>query len=83
MKIKISLASMNGRGHIASIEGGIVFTGELDIAGSETASAKRACLSASAALRQAAERFELLAHEAHPRLASVQTRINRTRLPKP
>lgn len=81
MKLSISLATLNGYGASASIITRGVFGGDLDIAGGTHTTPAEACAQAAAALRDAADRFDLLAKEEKPLQVSVQTRVNRQALP--
>lgn len=76
MKLKISLARHNGRSALARVEDG----DEQDIAVADCASPKAACLKAAKALREAADRFELLAQESEPYHGKTHDRINRAKL---
>jgi hypothetical protein len=78
MKLKIWLAKYNGTGSTAHIENGD--EDDLTIAGGSGTDAKKACLSAAKALRDAAARFDLLALEAEPYQQTTHRRINSTKL---
>lgn len=75
--MKITLATLNGRGAVAGIESNdALFGGELDIAGDEFDTPAMACRKAAAALRLAARRFEILADSTAPLRASMQDAVN-------
>ena len=80
MKIKISLASLNGRGAVADIIARGVFGGNLEIIGDHCATPAEVCSQAAAALREAADRFDLLAAEEKPLLSTTQRRINAAKM---
>lgn len=76
MKLKISLARCNGSSALARVEDG----DERDIELADCATPRAACLKAANALREAADRFELLAQEPEPYHGKTHDRINRTKL---
>lgn len=78
MKIKISLASMNGRGAIAEIEARDLFGGfqAIDIIADENGTPFEVCTRAAASLRLAARRFEIMADSTAPLRASMQDAVN-------
>lgn len=78
MKLKIWLAKYNGTGSVAHIENGD--EDDILIAGGRTTAPKKTCLAAAKALREAAERFELLALEAEPYNMATHRRINAAKL---
>lgn len=76
MKLKISLARHNGSSALARVEN----YDERDIDLADCATPKAACLNAAKALRDAADRFDLLAQEPEPYHGKTHDRINRSKL---
>ena len=76
MNLKISLARHNGSSALARVED----SDERDIELADCATPKAACLKAAKALREAADRFDLLAQEAEPYHGKTHDRINRAKL---
>lgn len=76
MKLKISLARHNSISALARVEDG----DERDIELSDCATPRAACLKAAKALRDAADRFDLLAQEPEPYHGKTHDRINRAKL---
>ncbi len=76
MKLKISLARHNGRSALARVEN----DDELDIDIADCSTPRAACLKAAKALREAADRFDLLAQEPEPYHGKTHDRINRAKL---
>ena len=76
MKLKISLARHNGSRALARVEDG----DERDIELADCATPKAACLKAAKALREAADRFDILAQESEPYHGKTHDRINRAKL---
>ena len=81
MKLKIWLAKYNGTGSTAHIENGD--EDDILVAGGSSTAPKKACFAAAKALRDAAERFELLALEAEPYHQTTHRKINAAKLKTP
>ena len=78
MKLKIWLAKYNGTGSTAHIETGDEY--DIQVAGGQATSPRKACLAAAKALRDAAARFELLALETEPYHQRTHRRVNTARI---
>lgn len=74
MKLTVSVAKYNGTGSIAHVEDHEERS--IEVAGSLTMTAEKACLQAAKSLRAAADKFELLAKEAAPYNGNTHDKIN-------
>lgn len=73
--MKITLATLNGRGAVAGIEGGY-FGDEFDVIGCPDSTPEDVCRAAAKALFLAARRFETLASMPEPLKADEQAAVN-------